>query len=131
MEPAVTFNVGGTPFTTVRETLLKEASSRLALIARGAVPALRDPSGVYFIDRDPKYFQMILNFLRDGWCLVPPSVEQRRELLQEVRYYQVRRAPALPTRNCATLQRARAAPDFSIERAETGVAKGPRNAGRS
>ena len=58
MDPAVSFNVGGTLFTTVRETLLKEAGSRLALMARGAIPSVRDAMGVYFIDRDPKYFQV-------------------------------------------------------------------------
>jgi hypothetical protein len=85
----VSFNVGGQTFTTLRETLLKEANSRLALVARGLLAAVRDPvTGAYVLDRDPKYFQLILNWLRDGWCLLPRTAEERRELIQEVRYYQ-------------------------------------------
>lgn len=38
----ITFNVGGSFFTTTRETLFKEPSSRLAYIARGTIPCVRD-----------------------------------------------------------------------------------------
>ncbi len=47
------------------------------------------PKGVIFLDRDPKHFQGLLNFLRDGWCLLPQSAEERTELLHEIRFYQV------------------------------------------
>lgn len=86
---ALTFSVGGVHFSTARDTLLKEPTSRLALIARGILPAARDDEGTVFLDRDPKYFQLLLNFLRDGWCLLPRTNEEKRELLQEVRYYQL------------------------------------------
>jgi hypothetical protein len=33
--------------------------------------------------------EQVLNFLRDGWCSLPRFSEERRELLQEIRYYQV------------------------------------------
>ncbi|PNH08087.1 BTB/POZ domain-containing protein KCTD17 [Tetrabaena socialis] len=85
----VSFNVGGQQFTTAKETLLKEGNSRLALVARGVLSSIKDPSGAILVDRDPKYFQSILNFLRDGWCLLPGSAQERRELLQEVRFYQL------------------------------------------
>jgi hypothetical protein len=45
---------------------------------------------VYFVDRDPKHFQRVLNYLRDGSCVLPSSVEDRKELLVEARHYQVR-----------------------------------------
>ncbi len=90
MTEAITFNVGGAIFTTTRETLLKEANSKLALIARGSLYCVRDAAtGAYLLDRDGKHFPLILNFLRDSWCLLPASSEERRELLQEVRYYGV------------------------------------------
>lgn len=85
----VTFNVGGTFYTTIKETILKEPASRLSLIVRGVLPCVKDEQGVFFIDRDPKYFQLILNYLRDGWCLLPLSADERRELMQEIRYYQL------------------------------------------
>ncbi|KAG2453826.1 hypothetical protein HYH02_002033 [Chlamydomonas schloesseri] len=88
--PVVSFNVGGQHFTTLRETLLKEANSRLALIARGAIPSAKDPAtGAFVLDRDGKHFALILNWLRDGWVLLPRNAEERRELLQEIRYYQL------------------------------------------
>lgn len=31
----------------------------------------------------------VLNFLRDGWCAVPTTAEERKELAQEARFYQV------------------------------------------
>ena len=54
MDGTVTFCVGGSFFTTLRDTLTKEPSSRLSLIARGTLPCTQDAQGVYFIDRDPK-----------------------------------------------------------------------------
>jgi hypothetical protein len=85
----VNFSVGGSTYTTIRETILKEPASRLGLLIRGVLPAVRDESGTYFVDRDPRFFQLILNFLRDGWCMLPKTADDRRELLQEVRYFQV------------------------------------------
>lgn len=85
----VTFNVAGHPFTTSRDTLLKEPASRLALMVRGVIPCSKDDTGAIFLDRDAKHFQLVLNYLRDGWCLLPKGAEERRELLQEIRYYQV------------------------------------------
>jgi hypothetical protein len=31
----------------------------------------------------------VLNFLRDGWCALPTTAEERKELAQEARFYQV------------------------------------------
>lgn len=44
-----------------------------AVAGPGPAPAHREriwvhAQGVFFIDRDPKFFQLILNFMRDGWC---------------------------------------------------------------
>uniref|UniRef100_A0A383VK31 BTB domain-containing protein n=1 Tax=Tetradesmus obliquus TaxID=3088 RepID=A0A383VK31_TETOB len=83
------FNVAGHRFTTSKDTILKEPASRLALIARGVLPANKDEAGCIFLDRDPRHFQLVLNYLRDGWCALPKSLEERRELLQEARYYQL------------------------------------------
>ena len=42
-----------------------------------------------------QHFQLLLNFLRDGWCLLPPSPEEQQELLHEVRFHQVGSAELL------------------------------------
>lgn len=85
----ITFNVSGHQFTTSQDTLNKEPSSRLAMLVRGVLPAIKDDAGALFLDRDSKYFQLVLNYLRDGWCSLPITAGERRELLQEVRFYQV------------------------------------------
>lgn len=51
-------NVGGVLHTTTRETLMREPSSRLALMARGVLPCPTGPDGSLFIDRSPKFFQI-------------------------------------------------------------------------
>lgn len=94
--PVVCLNVAGCYFTTARETILREPASKLALQLRGVLPTLKDDAGHVFIDRDPRFFQAILNYLRDGWTLLPPTASERRELMQEVRFYQVRFLSGLP-----------------------------------
>jgi hypothetical protein len=64
------------------------------------LPAVKDEAGCIFLDRDPRHFQLVLNYLRDGWCQLPKTLEERRELLQEVRYYQVR--PCMKLRSSVT-----------------------------
>jgi len=72
MATFVNFNLGGKYFTTTKDTVLREPSSRLALVVRGILPSTKDNTDAYFIDRDAKYFQLILNYLRyyvsrHGW----------------------------------------------------------------
>ncbi|GAX74359.1 hypothetical protein CEUSTIGMA_g1808.t1 [Chlamydomonas eustigma] len=58
-------------------------------MTREVIPSKRDGQGVHFVDRDPKYFQLLLNFLRDGWCRLPSNQDEIQELLNEVRFYQL------------------------------------------
>ena len=37
--------------------------------------------------RDPKWFPLVLNFLRDGFVPLPPTLRERRELRQEALFY--------------------------------------------
>ena len=66
----VKLDVGGTMFKTTHGTLLSDQDSMLAKMfsteTNGRIPAIQDDSGAYFIDRCPKYFGIILNFLRGG-----------------------------------------------------------------
>lgn len=45
--------------------------------------------GRIFIDRDPKRFALILNYLRDGTCVLPADSLGIEEVLQEAEFYQV------------------------------------------
>jgi hypothetical protein len=60
----VNLNVGGTRFSTSRQTLCSIQDSFFSSLLSGRIPTCRDESGALFIDRDPKYFSIILNFLR-------------------------------------------------------------------
>lgn len=45
--------------------------------------------GFVFIDRDPKHFGVILNFLRDGFAVLPRDEQALREIMVEAAYYKV------------------------------------------
>ena len=66
----VKLDVGGTMFKTTHGTLLSDQNSMLAKMfspdTKGRIPAIPDENRAYFIDRCPKYFEIILNFLRGG-----------------------------------------------------------------
>jgi hypothetical protein len=55
----VHLSVGGVLHTTARDTLMREPSSRLALMARGVLPCPTTADGAaLFIDRSPRFFQL-------------------------------------------------------------------------
>jgi len=45
--------------------------------------------GRVFLDRDPKHFRLILNYLRDGEVCLPACPQELQEVLQEALFYQV------------------------------------------
>ena len=60
----VELNVGGQYFTTSSNTLQSQPDSMIgAMFSRWDIP--KDKDGRFFIDRDPKFFSQILNYLRD------------------------------------------------------------------
>ena len=63
-------NVGGKEFMTTLETLRSDQNSMLAKMfssdASGRVPANQDANGAFFFDKCPRYFSVILNFMRSG-----------------------------------------------------------------
>lgn len=92
----VRLNVGGQAFETSKTTLLAEPDSMLyALVHSGAfLPDAQ--TGEYFIDRDPKFFGTLLNYLRDNrgdgqlnLDLEELSAQERRQLTSDIEYYQM------------------------------------------
>uniref|UniRef100_A0A2R5LAI4 BTB/POZ domain-containing protein KCTD3 n=1 Tax=Ornithodoros turicata TaxID=34597 RepID=A0A2R5LAI4_9ACAR len=57
-------NVGGTRFATSRQTLTWVPDSFFTSMLSGRISSLRDETGAIFVDRDPKLFSIILNFMR-------------------------------------------------------------------
>ncbi|XP_026829835.1 BTB/POZ domain-containing protein KCTD3 [Ooceraea biroi] len=60
----VHLNVGGTRFFTSRQTLSWIQDSFFTALLSNRIDSHKDESGALFIDRDPKLFSIILNYLR-------------------------------------------------------------------
>jgi hypothetical protein len=87
----VELNVGGRYFATSRQTLQSQDSMLFAMFS-GKYNLKKDNTGRFFIDRDGKYFNHILNYLRDG--TTPPfspkyKPEKYHCLASEAQFYQI------------------------------------------
>ncbi|XP_043241119.1 BTB/POZ domain-containing protein KCTD3-like [Amphibalanus amphitrite] len=60
----INLNVGGTRFSTSRQTLTWVQDTFFTAMLSGRISSMRDETGAIFIDRDPKLFGVILNYLR-------------------------------------------------------------------
>ncbi|CAF1066191.1 unnamed protein product [Adineta steineri] len=60
----INLNVGGQRFSTSRQTLTWISDSFFTAMLNGLISTNRDEQGAIFIDRDPKLFSIILNYLR-------------------------------------------------------------------
>lgn len=89
----VTLNVGGKYFATSKSTLTsKEPNSMLArMFAEDSggyffSPSALDKNGAYLIDRSPKYFEPLLNYLRIGQLIYDNNVNPEG-ILEEARFF--------------------------------------------
>jgi molybdopterin converting factor small subunit len=93
-EDKVWLNVGGTEFLTTKATLLSEQDTFFsAMLCSGAWKP--DEHGQFFIDRDPKYFADVLNYLRLGQFHLDMdhmTAEDRECVFEELDFYQLEKA---------------------------------------
>ena len=77
----------GKTFMTTRTTISSEANSMLSRMflhtkegqdddVQRIVPSVQDEQGAYMIDRSPKYFEPILNYLRTGKIIIDTNVSR-------------------------------------------------------
>ncbi|CEM12154.1 unnamed protein product [Vitrella brassicaformis CCMP3155] len=88
--PLVHLNVGGMKFTTLASTLqtgLAQNSFFVGLLS-GRIPAYRDESGAYFIDRSGAYYEAVLEILRSRSWYCPPHLMEDH-LLKELDFYNI------------------------------------------
>jgi hypothetical protein len=106
-ESKVKLNVGGKIFVTTLTTLQREPDSVLASIASGRwTPSAAD--GAFFIDRNPRVFECILDYLRSDEIpcdMVPRKVSTLR-LYKEAQYFLLpglseKLAPGVKKLSCA------------------------------
>ncbi|XP_045200360.1 uncharacterized protein LOC123554344 [Mercenaria mercenaria] len=91
-EGYIQLNVGGTAFQTSKVTLLNSGYSVLSEMMQQNSP-VQIQNKCIFIDRDPKHFRFILNFLRNK-CEIPQEIYPTerlvlQELLLEAKFYNI------------------------------------------
>jgi hypothetical protein len=86
----VRVNIGGTIFLTTKNTLCKEKNSFLCRLCQDDpdLPSLKDDTGAYLVDRDPRYFPVILNYLRHGKVIVEPTLNPDG-VMEEAEFYNI------------------------------------------
>jgi len=92
----IRLNVGGQLFETSKPTMLAETGSMFHALVNSEAFSPDPQTGDFFIDRDPKFFGTILNYLRDNRCdgqlnldVDSLSVADKTHLHRDIEYYQL------------------------------------------
>ncbi|KAJ1478541.1 BTB/POZ protein [Baffinella frigidus] len=81
------FNVGGTVFEVAVSTIQSQPEGLLAKMIDGRFPCGKDESGAFFVDRNPRFFEIVLDVHRDNKVYpLPPGVTRERALA-ELEFY--------------------------------------------
>ncbi|KAH7699918.1 BTB/POZ domain-containing protein KCTD17 [Aphelenchoides avenae] len=105
----VRLNIGGKLFQTTKQTLSREPDSFLARLVEDdqELPTAKDETGAYLIDRNPKLFGHLLDYLRNGTLKVHEGTHLE-DLQEEAEFYNLgglcellKKAPERPTRKYA------------------------------
>lgn len=84
----IKLNVGGKVFITTFDSVNKESGSMLARMfsQENLTPGDVDENGAYLLDRSPKYFEPLLNYLRYGQLVYDPNVSVDG-ILEEAKFF--------------------------------------------
>jgi len=83
----ITFNVGGTLFSTNLTTLLSVEGTFFERMFRGGTTRKSSADGTYFINRSPITFGYIMDYLRTGDLFIRSDAEVRIQLLDDAEYF--------------------------------------------
>lgn len=84
MSSIVRFNVGGKKFSTTLATLECRGENMLSAMVKSDVGAIRDADGAYFIDRNGRMFEHVLDYLRTGKLRIA-----KEQVESELNYYAI------------------------------------------
>jgi hypothetical protein len=86
----VKLNIGGIRFETTLDTVTREKPTFLSSLVDGLFMQEPEEDGSYFIDRSPRYFDIVLDYLRKGSIYLERFQEyELRELEEEASFYQI------------------------------------------
>jgi hypothetical protein len=87
MSVTAKFNVGGTGFEVAVATIESQPEGLLAKMIDGRFPCGKDEHGAYFIDRNPEFFNIVLDVHRDNKVHpLSPGVTRER-VVAELEFY--------------------------------------------
>jgi len=91
-EQKVWLNIGGVKYETSQVTLRNDPASVFSIMLLPNSP-FRPSGNVFFFDRDPSHFRIILGYLRNNCCmekrLLPNEPKYLYELITEARFYKL------------------------------------------
>lgn len=89
LEGIITLKLGSRKFQTTADTLRAYPDSFFGTLMSGRIPQRKEKDGSIFIDRDPKHFEHILNYMRNagGRIILPKAFAAKRELRREADFY--------------------------------------------
>mmetsp|Transcript_18286 Transcript_18286/g.42979 ORF Transcript_18286/g.42979 Transcript_18286/m.42979 type:complete len:263 (+) Transcript_18286:132-920(+) len=82
----IVLNVGGNRFETTTATLRAHSPTFFSALVSENFRSSLDSQGVYFIDRDGEAFKPLLQFMRNGNLIIPPTVSTA-EVMAEAQFY--------------------------------------------
>jgi uncharacterized protein YbaR (Trm112 family) len=84
----VRLNVGGKIYQTTSETLFSKGPNFFSAILNneGSISSTVDETGAIFVDRNGRLFEAILDYLRTGSLIVPPTMSLEA-ILREAAFY--------------------------------------------
>jgi len=83
----VRFNVGGTVFEVAVSTIQSQPEGLLAKMIDGRFPSGKDERGAFFVDRHPRFFDIVLDVHRDNKVYPLTPVFTRERVLAELEFY--------------------------------------------
>jgi len=87
MQGKVKLDVGGKLFSTTISTLTKYPDSMLGAMFSGRYDLQKNEEDCVFIDRDPKYFRYVLDFLRNDEIDYPSDKVEVKKIYRELEYF--------------------------------------------